>query len=242
MRSHSKLHCYIVVLVSIIILRLARTLVVKAFKDKHNSQAFLSGTLDIVPPNRKMSSIGEAVKKERRVTHLLWKAINSQLELEEATKKLMKDMHEDLENMRASGCSSEDWTTMCEMAQQLVDTLKMLKDQGESDSTVEGKSIELEIKEAIREDVEENIEEDMEDYIEVLMREMHPNLDQIKAAAGLEEDDLHDVFGLAKQMAKPHKFALGEKEEEAIIEKENRSNAKKKGKNKKRASRTAPKH
>ncbi|KAF7866970.1 hypothetical protein EAF04_005810 [Stromatinia cepivora] len=189
-----------------------------------------------------MSSIKEAVKKERRVTYLLWKAINSQLELEEATNKLMKNMYEDLETMRASGCSSEDWITLCEMAQQLVDTLKMLEDQGDSDSTVEEKSIELKIKEAIREDDEEDIEEDIEEYIEVLMREMHPNLDQMKAAVGLEEDDLQDVFGLAKQMAKPHKFVLGGKEEEAIIEEEKGSNAKKKGKNTKRTSRNAPKH
>ncbi|APA12437.1 predicted protein [Sclerotinia sclerotiorum 1980 UF-70] len=155
-----------------------------------------------------MTSIREAVKKERRVSYMLWKAVNSQLELEKATNKLMQDMYEDLENMRVSGCSSEDWTTMCEMAQELVDTLKMLKEQP-SDSMLEERSIELKVKEAIREDSEDiedeikdepekNIDEDVEEYIEVLIREMHPNLDQIRAAAGLEEDDLHDVFGLAK--------------------------------------------
>ncbi|CAD6450581.1 254c105f-25ab-4d88-90e0-40c987ef494e-CDS [Sclerotinia trifoliorum] len=173
-----------------------------------------------------MPSIGEAVEKERRVTYLLWKAINSQLELEQATNRLMQDMYEDLENMRASDCSSEDWTTMCDMAQELVDTLKMLKDQP-PDSTVEERSTELKVKEAIREDTEEEIEEDIEEYVEVLMKEMHPNLYQIRAAAGLEKDDMHDAFGLAKQMTKPHKFTRGEKEKKATIEKEKSSDAKK---------------
>ncbi|KAI9643394.1 hypothetical protein NHQ30_008013 [Ciborinia camelliae] len=172
-----------------------------------------------------MPTIEQQVKDERRVSYLLWKAIDSQLELEKATQKLMKDIYKDLKKMGAAGGPSKDWRTMCAMAQQLVDTVQMLRGDEERESVVGEDSVEIKVDEKIK--IEEETEEEIEKYIEELMKEIHPNLDQIKATLGLEEEDPQVVLGLAKQMAKPFKFFLGDEEEEADIWEKEDSNGKK---------------
>lgn len=55
-----------------------------------------------------MSTIENEVKEQRRLSLLLWKAIDSQLELEKAADKLMKDVYKDLAIISSGGGSGED--------------------------------------------------------------------------------------------------------------------------------------
>ncbi|KAK6600680.1 hypothetical protein ACHAQE_000010 [Botrytis cinerea] len=183
-----------------------------------------------------MSSIEEQIKDERRVTNLLRAAIDLQLEFEKATEKLIKNMCKDLEGMKAAGYSSEDWTIMFDTAQQLVDTFTILTVDESPMSTIEERKVVFRVEKEVMNG--EKSEEDIEEYLEALLKEIHPNLDQIRAAASLEKEELRDVFGLSKQMAKPHKFAFDGEIKTATIEKkeDDRVNRKKK-KNKKRGKR-----
>ncbi|KAB8288878.1 hypothetical protein EYC80_010781 [Monilinia laxa] len=166
-----------------------------------------------------MPTLEQEVRNERRVSDLLWKAISSHLELEKASGQLMKDIYETLERMKAAGSRREDWMAMCNFAQQLVNTLEILRDDGMFDSVILEETKETNSERGIKaeEESQQLTEEGIEEHIELLIKEMHPNLDQIRADAyaGLEKEDLHDVFGLAKQVAKPRKI-LGEGEYKVI--------------------------
>lgn len=61
-----------------------------------------------IPYQFTMSTIENEVKEQRRLSLLLWKAIDSQLELEKAADKLMKDVYEDLAIIGSGGGSGED--------------------------------------------------------------------------------------------------------------------------------------
>ncbi|TGO28204.1 hypothetical protein BPAE_0031g00700 [Botrytis paeoniae] len=179
-----------------------------------------------------MSSIEKQINDGRRVTHLLCAAINSQLELEKATEKLIKNVYKDLKRMEAAGCSSEDWIVMFDIAQQLVDTFGMLTVDESPISTIEERKVVVEVEKGLMDG--KKPEEDVEEYLEVLLKEIHPNLDQIRAAASLEKQELHNVFWLAKQMPEPHKFMFnGEVKKETIEEKEDDRVKKNKKKNRK---------
>ncbi|THV49534.1 hypothetical protein BGAL_0190g00090 [Botrytis galanthina] len=164
-----------------------------------------------------MSSIEKHINYERRVAHLLCAAINSQLELEKATEKLIKNVYKDLKRMKASGCSSEDWIAMFDKAQELVDTFRMLIVDGSPMSTIEERKVVVRVGNEFVNEVKP--EEDMEEYLEKLLKEIHPNLDHIRAAASLDKQELHDVFGLAKQMAEPRKFTFDEETKKETNEK-----------------------
>ncbi|ESZ97105.1 hypothetical protein SBOR_2535 [Sclerotinia borealis F-4128] len=135
-----------------------------------------------------MSTTEQLVKDERKISKLLWKAVHSQLELEKATENLMKDIYDELKRIQASGGSREDWKTMSDMAQQLINTLKMLKDDGTSNSMIK--------------EEKEEANEDIEEHIEGLMKEtdlyLDLGLDQSKFNAALEEKDQHVSSGLTK--------------------------------------------
>ncbi|KAF5869368.1 uncharacterized protein Bfra_011174 [Botrytis fragariae] len=163
-----------------------------------------------------MSSIEEQINDEYRVAHLLCAAINSQLELEKATEKLIKNVYKDLRRMEAAGCSSEDWNVMFDIAQQLVDTFGMLTVDESHISTIEEREAVVEVEKEVIDGKQP--EEDIEEYLEVLLKEIHPNLDQIRAAASLEKQELHDVFGLAKQIPESLKFTFDGKVKKATIE------------------------
>lgn len=182
-----------------------------------------------------MSRIEKQINDERRVAHLLCAAIDSQLELEKATEKLIKNVYKDLKRMEAAGCSSEDWITMFDTAQQLVDTLGMLTVDERRISMIEKRKV---IVEAEKEFMNgRQPEEDIEEYLEVLLKEIHPNLDQIRAAARLEEEELHDLFGLSKQTAKPHKLTFDGKMKKTTVEEGEDMVKRKNKKNKKRGKR-----
>ncbi|TGO48581.1 hypothetical protein BCON_0236g00090 [Botryotinia convoluta] len=159
-------------------------------------------------------------------------AINSQLELEKATESLIKNVYKDLKRMKAAGCSSEDWIAIFDKAQQLVDTFRMLTIDEGPISTAEERKVVVKVEQEAMNGGEP--EEDIEEYLEVLLKEIYPNLDQIRAAASLEKEELHDVFGLAKQMAEPHKFTFdGEMKKVTIEEKKNNRVKRNKKKNRK---------
>ncbi|KAF7940876.1 uncharacterized protein EAE97_007061 [Botrytis byssoidea] len=163
-----------------------------------------------------MSSIEKQINYERRVAHLLCAAINSQLELEKATGKLIKNVYGDLKRMKASDCLSEDWIAMFDKSQELVDTFRMLIIDDSPLSTIEERRVVVKVENELMSGGKP--EEDIEEYLEVLLKEMHPNLYHIRAAASLDKQELHDVFGLAKQMAEPHKFAFDEETKQATNE------------------------
>ncbi|KAF7882861.1 uncharacterized protein EAF02_006224 [Botrytis sinoallii] len=165
-----------------------------------------------------MSSIEKQINDERRVTHLLCAAIDSQLELEKATEKLIKNVYKDLKRMEAA-----------------VDTLGMLTVDESRISMIEKRKV---IVEAEKEFMNgRQPEEDIEEYLEVLLKEIHPNLDQIRAAARLEEEELHDLFGLSKQTAKLHKLTFDGKMKKTTVEEGEDMVKRKNKKNKKRGKR-----
>ncbi|TGO34599.1 hypothetical protein BHYA_0190g00170 [Botrytis hyacinthi] len=184
--------------------------------------------------NRTMSSIENRINYERRVAHLLCAAINSQLELEKATENLIKNVYRDLKRMKASGCSSEDWIAMFEKSQELVDTFRLLIVDESPLSTIEERRVVVKVENEFMSGGKP--EEDIEEYLEVLLKEIHPNLDYIRAASSLDKQELHDVFGLAKQMAEPHKFAFDEETKKATNE-EKKDNRVKRNKKKNRKER-----
>lgn len=243
-RSSRKLHFYHSVLFSFQLLELVRKPAVKLL---HGGRIIFKHFLLISQSNdfklnhltvaENMPSIEEEAKEERRISYLLWKAIDSQLELEKATEKLMKDIYEELEIMKAIGCSGKDWTEICDMAQQLVNTLEMLRDDEEPIPAVNTDSVEMKLEETV--ETVEDAEEEIEAYLEGIIKEMHPNLDQIRTEAGLKEQNQPDLFGLAKQMAKPQMFATDEETEDATLELNGDNNV---GKNKMGASYHAPKN
>ncbi|TEY69462.1 hypothetical protein BOTCAL_0116g00100 [Botryotinia calthae] len=166
-----------------------------------------------------MSSIEEQIKDERRITNLLRAAIDLQLEFEKATEKLIKNVYKDLKGMKAA-----------------VDTFTILTVDESPMSTIEERKVVFGVEKEVMNG--EKSEEDIEEYLEALLKEIHPNLDQIRAAASLEKEELRDVFGLSKQMAKPHKFAFdGEIKTATVEKKENDRVNRKKKKNKKRGKR-----
>ncbi|KAF7946658.1 hypothetical protein EAE96_009650 [Botrytis aclada] len=179
-----------------------------------------------------MSSIEKQINDERRITHLLCTAINSQLELEKATKNLIRNVYKDLERIEAAGCSSEDWMAMFDIAQQLVDTLGILTADEGPIPKIEERKVVIEVEKDVMN--ESQTEEDIEEYLEALLKEIHPNLNQIRAAASLEEEELHDVFGLSNQMTKPHESTFDRKIQKATTEKEDDRVKRKKKKKKKK--------
>lgn len=140
---------------------------------------------------------------------------------------------------------------MYDLAMQLVDTIKMLKDESPN-AVAENNSVDTKVKttekvEEVEEDAvdkqkakeeeegteewdvekiigqetDEEAERVLEGFVEVLMREVHPNLDQIRASAHANIDEVYDMSGLAEQMARPHEFL--KEEDDEITGKEDRS-------------------
>ncbi|KAG4029674.1 hypothetical protein MFRU_015g02080 [Monilinia fructicola] len=177
-----------------------------------------------------MPALEQEVRNGCSVSNLLCKAINSHLELEKASEKLMKDIYEALERMKTAGSLREDWMTMFDFAWQLANTLEMLRDDGNFDSVIVEEITKTNAQRGFKaeEETQHLTEGGIEELIEGLIKEIHPNLDQIRAdaSAGSEKDDLHDIFGLAKQMAKSYKI-LGEGEDK-VIEKLGNINVKRK--------------
>ncbi|KAF7905003.1 uncharacterized protein EAF01_005525 [Botrytis porri] len=171
-----------------------------------------------------MSSIEEQTNNERRVAHLLCAAIDSQLELEKVAEKLIDNVYKDLNRMKASGCSSEDWIAMFDIAQELVDLLKFLTVDEAPISIIEERKVVVKVGNEFMKG--EKPEKDIEEYLELFLKEIHPDLDQIRAAASLEKQDLHDIFGLAKQMAEPYKFTFDEEMKKATVEEKKDNRAK----------------
>ncbi|QSZ31643.1 hypothetical protein DSL72_001210 [Monilinia vaccinii-corymbosi] len=160
-----------------------------------------------------MPALEQEARNERRISTLVWKAINSQLELEKASEKLMKDVYGSLERMKAAGSPRHEWMKMYDFAQQLVNTLKMLQDDGVLESMIKEESADT------GDEIKIKVEEDIEGQIEVLLREMHPNLDQILAGAedDFKKEEFQNSVELAKHMALPRQFS-GEKENKAVEE------------------------
>ncbi|KAF7894935.1 hypothetical protein EAF00_006749 [Botryotinia globosa] len=178
-----------------------------------------------------MSSVEKEINYDCRVAHLLCAAINSQLELEKATEKLIKKVYADLKRMKASACSTEDWIAMLDKSQELVDIFRPLIVDESPLSTIEERRVVVKVENELMSGGKP--EEDIEEHLEVLLKEMHPNLDYIRAAASLDKQELHDVFGLAKQMVEPHKFAFDEETKQAT-NKERRDKKVKRNKKKNR--------